>query len=136
MAIDSIQGTSRLKSLTDLWAERIQASRARQDAPAAVSAQDGKIRVSQPGAMAVGGAQASEETDNEDEYTRQIKELQKQLQRVMEQIARVKASAMSAEMKASQVQALNAQALQIQAQISQVMTQQARAMQGGVSATV
>ncbi|MCY1302588.1 hypothetical protein D9M68_482500 [compost metagenome] len=138
MAINSINGTSRAISLADLWAEKIQANKEARNAPGAqaeVSGQDGSIRVSAPGSMKVGGAQAAEETDNDDEFTRQIKELQKQLKRVMEQIARVKASGMSAEMKAQQLQALNAQALQIQGQIAQVMAQQARAMQGGVSAT-
>ncbi|ASC66146.1 MULTISPECIES: FlxA-like family protein [Achromobacter] len=138
MAINSISGTSRINSLADLWAEKIQANkeaRNAQSSEASVSNEDGRIRVSNPGGMKVGGAQAAEETDNDDEFTRQIKELQKQLKRVMEQIARVKASGMSAEMKAQQLQALNAQALQIQAQIAQVMAQQARAMKGGVSAT-
>ena len=138
MAINSISGTSRVNSLADLWAQKIQANKETGTAPAAqagVSAQGGAIRVSNPGGLKVGGAQAAEETDNDDEYTRQIKELQKQLKRIMEQIARVKASGLSAEMKAQQVQALNAQALQVQGQISQVMAQQARAMRGGVSAT-
>ncbi|MGY6272040.1 FlxA-like family protein [Achromobacter denitrificans] len=138
MAINSLSGTSRINSLADLWAEKIQANKEAKNPSgtnAVVSSPDGAIRVSNPGAMKVGGAQPAEETDNDDEFTRQIKELQKQLKRVMDQIAKVKASGMSAEMKAQQILALNAQALQIQGQITQVMAQQARAAQGGVSAT-
>ncbi|QVQ26782.1 FlxA-like family protein [Achromobacter deleyi] len=139
MAINSISGTSRIGSLADLWAEKIQASKeaknaAGQDATSLTA--DGKVRINNPAGMKVADTQAAEETDNDDEYTRQIKELQKQLKRIMDQIAKVKASGMSAEMKAQQVLALNAQAVQIQGQIAQVMAQQARAGQGGgVSAT-
>lgn len=138
MATPPLSGISRTSTLADLWTERIQANK---DAKSATGAEattvsaDGKIRVNAPDASKVGGAQASEETDNDDEYTRQIKELQKQLKRVMDQIAKVKASGMSDEMKAQQLLALNAQAVQIQGQISQVMQQQARAAQGGVSTT-
>lgn len=134
MAINSISGTSRIGSLADLWAERIQANKeakaATNESSTTVTA-DGKIRVNNAGSMKVGGAQAAESTDNDDEFTRQIKELQKQLKRVMDQIAKVKSSGMSAEMKAQQLQALNAQAVQIQGQIAQVMAQQAKAAQGG-----
>lgn len=139
MAINSISGTSSIGSLADLWAEKIQASKeaknaAGQDATSLTA--DGKVRINNPAGMKVADTQAAEETDNDDEYTRQIKELQKQLKRIMDQIAKVKASGMSAEMKAQQVLALNAQAVQIQGQIAQVMAQQARAGQGGgVSAT-
>ncbi|MGE8611767.1 MAG: FlxA-like family protein [Achromobacter veterisilvae] len=138
MAIDSLSGTSRLSNLADLWAEKIQANKeakSSQSSQASVTSQDGGLRVNNPGGMKIGGAQAAEETDNDDEFTRQIKELQKQLKRVMDQIAKVRASGMSAEMKAQQLQALNAQAVQIQGQIAQVMAQQARAQQGGVSTT-
>ncbi|CAB3708078.1 FlxA-like family protein [Achromobacter pestifer] len=138
MATTPLSGISRTSTLADLWAERIQANKDAKSAngeEATTVSADGKIRVNAPGASKVGGAQASEETDNDDEYTRQIKELQKQLKRVMDQIAKVKASGMSDEMKAQQLLALNAQALQIQGQISQVMQQQARAAQGGVSTT-
>ena len=138
MAINSISGTSRISSLADLWAEKIQANKEAKNASGqdAVSVTaEGKIRVNNPGATKVGNAQATEETDNDDEYTRQIKELQKQLKRIMDQIAKVKASGMSEEMKAQQLLALNAQAVQIQDQIAQVMVQQARAAKGGVSTT-
>ena len=137
MAINSISGTSRINSLADLWAQKIQANKEARNASddgTTTVAPDGRIRVNHPGAMKVGEAQAPEETDNDDEYTRQIKELQKQLKRVMDQIAKVKASSMPAEIKAQQVMALNAQAVQIQGQIAHVMAQQLRAAQGGVSA--
>lgn len=143
MAISSISGVSRINSMADLWAERIQANKeakaATGDEAVSVS-EDGKIRVSAPAGMKVGAAAATEETDNDDEFTRQIKALQKQLKRVMDQIAKVKASGMSDEMKAQQLMALNAQAVQIQGQIAQVMAQQAQAAQssggsGGVSTT-
>lgn len=136
MAINSISGTSRIGSLADLWAEKIQASKEARNAAgqeATSVTADGKVRVNNPAGMKVADTQAAEETDNDDEYTRQIKELQKQLKRIMDQIAKVKASGMSAEMKAQQVVALNAQAVQIQGQIAQVIAQQARAAQGGVS---
>ncbi|KRC84545.1 hypothetical protein D3C87_638200 [compost metagenome] len=138
MAINSISGTSRIGSLADLWAEKIQANKEARNASGqeavSVSA-DGKVRINNPAGMKVASAEAPEASDNDDEYTRQIKELQKQLKRIMDQIAKVKASGMSAEMKAQQVMALNAQAVQIQGQIAQVLAQQARAAQGGVSAT-
>ncbi len=137
MAIDSISGTSRIGSLADMWAEKIRANKeaknaAGQDAVSVTA--EGKIRVNNPGATNVGKAQAAEETDNDDEYTRQIKELQKQLKRVMDQIAKVKASGMSAEMKAQQIMALNAQAVQIQGQIALLLAKQAQAAKAGVSA--
>lgn len=138
MAINSISGTSRINSLADLWAQKIQANKeakSASDDSATTVTPDGKIRVNNPGAMKVGGAEKTEETDNDDAYTRQIKELQKQLKRVMDQIAKVQASGMPAEMKAQQLMALNAQAVQIQSQITVVMERQARAMRGGVSAT-
>lgn len=138
MAINSISGTSRVGSLADLWAEKIQANKEARNASGqeAVSVTaDGKVRINNPAGMKVASAEAPEASDNDDEYTRQIKELQKQLKRIMDQIAKVKASGMSAEMKAQQVMALNAQAVQIQGQIAQVLAQQARAAQGGVSAT-
>ncbi|MFF7396129.1 FlxA-like family protein [Achromobacter sp. NPDC008082] len=139
MATNPISGVSRINSLADLWAERIQANKEAKSAAGgeAVSVSDeGKIRVNAPGASKVNAAKASEETDNDDVYTRQIKALQKQLKLIMEQIARIKASGMSDEMKAQQLVALNAQAVQIQNQISQVLAQQARdAQRNGVSAT-
>jgi len=138
MATPPINGISRNNPLADLWAERIQANKEAKsgsDGEATSLTSDGKIRVNAPGGMKVASTNASEETDNDDEYTRQIKELQKQLKRVMDQIAKVKASGMSDEMKAQQVLALNAQAVQIQGQIVKVMAQQARAAQGGVSTT-
>ncbi|MEN4920131.1 FlxA-like family protein [Achromobacter spanius] len=138
MAINSISGTSRIGSLADMWAEKIQANKEAKNASGqdAVSVTaEGKIRVNNPASSKVANSQATEETDNDDEYTRQIKELQKQLKRIMDQIAKVKASGMSAEMKAQQVMALNAQAVQIQGQISHLLAEQARAAQGGVSAT-
>ena len=64
MAINSISGTSRINSLADLWAEKIQANkeaRNGQSSEASVSNEDGRIRVSNPGGMKVGGAQAAEE---------------------------------------------------------------------------
>ncbi|MBB1596854.1 FlxA-like family protein [Achromobacter sp. UMC46] len=136
MATTPINGISRSNPLADLWAERIQANKeAKSDASGEASSlsADGKIRVNSPGGLKVAGANASEETDNDDEYTRQIKALQKQLKRIMDQIAKVKASGMSDEMKAQQLMALNAQAVQIQGQIAQVMAQQARASQSGGS---
>lgn len=138
MATLPISGISRATPLADLWAERIQANKEARPAAggeASTLGADGKIRVNSPGGLKVAGANASEETDNDDEYTRQIKELQKQLKRVMDQIAKVKASGMSDEMKAQQLLALNGQAMQIQGQIAQVMSQQARASQGGISTT-
>ena len=140
MAIDPISGSSRVNSLADLWAQKIRANKEAKgasDAEASTSA-DGKIRVDNPGGLKMGNVQETKETEdssNDDAYTRQIKELQKQLKRVMDQIAKVKASGMPAEMKAQQLMALNAQAMQIQQQITAVMDKQARAMQGGVSAT-
>lgn len=138
MAISPLSGTSRTGSIADLWAEKIQANKESRNASgqeATSLTADGKVRVNDPAGMKVASAQATEETANDDEYTRQIKELQKQLKRIADQIAKVKASGMSAEMKAQQVLALNAQAVQIQGQIAQLMAQQARAAQGGVSAT-
>ncbi|WP_315137722.1 FlxA-like family protein [Achromobacter marplatensis] len=138
MATTPINGISRNNPLADLWAERIQANKEAKLATggdATSLTADGKVRVNAPGGMNVGATSASEETDNDDEYTRQIKELQKQLKRVMDQIAKVKASGMSDEMKAQQLLALNGQAVQIQGQIAQVMAQQARAAKGGVSTT-
>ena len=140
MAIDPISGSSRINSLADLWAQKIQANKeakSASDAEASTVSADGKIRVNAPGGLKMGNVQETKETEdssNDDAYTRQIKELQKQLKRVMDQIAKVKASGMPAEMKAQQLMALNAQAMQIQQQITEVMEQQARAMQGGVSA--
>jgi len=140
VAINSISGTSRISSLADLWAEKIQANKeakggSRQDAVSV--SEEGKIRVNNPAAAKVANAQAAEETDNEDEFTRQIKQLQKQLKLIMDQIAKIKASGMSDEMKAQQMMALNAQAVQIQGQITKVLAQQASAAKknGGVSAT-
>lgn len=136
MAINSISGTSRIGSLADLWAEKIQANKEAKNAAGQDSVSvtaEGKVRVNNPAGMKVATAQATEETDNEDEYSRQIKELQKQLKRIMDQIAKVRASGMSAEMKAQQITALNAQAVQIQGQIAQILAQQARAAQGGSS---
>lgn len=139
MAINSIGGTSRIGSLAELWAQKIQANKEAKEsagAEATTVTPDGKIRVNNAGAMGIGGATASEETDNDDEFTRQIKMLQKQLKRIMDQIAKVQASGMSDEMKAQQLQSLNAQAMQIQGQIQQVLIQQAKAaMTSGVSAT-
>ncbi|KGD95288.1 hypothetical protein JL37_11450 [Achromobacter sp. RTa] len=140
MAIDPISGNSRVNSLADLWAQKIQANKEARSASgmeASTVSADGKIRVDNPGGLKVGNTQAAKETEdssNDDAYTRQIKELQKQLKRVMDQIAKAQASAMPAEMKAQQLMALNAQAMQIQRQITEVMDQQARAMGGGVSA--
>lgn len=142
MAIDSISGTSRIGSMADLWAQKIQANKEARDAkagdPGITVTPDGKIRVTNAGAMKVGQAEETESSDNDDHYTRQIKELQRQLKRVMEQMERVRASNASAEQKATQLQALNAQAMQIMGMIQQVMAEQAKAMakaNGGVSAT-
>ncbi|MFY4257804.1 hypothetical protein ACOTCG_09415 [Achromobacter xylosoxidans] len=139
MAIDSISGTSRIGSLADLWAQKIRANKeAKEDNQGVTVTPDGKIRVTNPGATKVGQAQETESSDNDDQYTRQIKELQRQLKRVMEQMERVRASNASAEQKATQLQALNAQAMQIMGLIQQVMAEQAKAMAkatGGVSAT-
>lgn len=136
MAINSISGVSRTNSLADLWAERIQANKEAKSAPAgdAVTVgEDGAVRVNTPGGGKINTAPA-EETDNDDEFTRQIKALQKQLKLIMDQIAKVKASGMSEEMKAQQLVSLSAQAVQIQGQIAQVLAQQARAAQkNGVS---
>ncbi|MFY0480037.1 FlxA-like family protein [Achromobacter marplatensis] len=139
MATTPINGISRNNSLADLWAERIQANKEAKSAPdgeATTVSADGKIRVNGALGLKVASASASEETDNDDEYTRQIKELQRQLKRVMDQIAKVRASGMSDEMKAQQLLALNGQAVQIQGQIAQVMAQQARAAKSsGISTT-
>ena len=141
MAINSIGGTSRIGSIADLWAQKIQANKeakdAKDDSQGVTVTPDGKIRVSNAGAMKVGQAQETESSENDDTYTRQIKELQRQLKRVMEQMERVRASNASAEQKATQLQALNAQAIQIMGQIQQVMAEQikAAAKAGGVSAT-
>ncbi|CAB5515938.1 hypothetical protein [Achromobacter anxifer] len=140
MAIDPISGNSRINSLADLWAQKIQANKEAKSASgteASTTSADGKIRVDNPGGLKVGNVQEAKETEDssdDDAYTRQIKELQRQLKRVMDQIAKVQASGMSAEMKAQQLMALNAQAMQIQQQITEVMDQQAQAMRGGVSA--
>ena len=141
MAIDPISGSSRVNSLADLWAQKIRANKeakSASDAEASTVSADGKIRVNNPGGLKMGKVQEAKETEdssNDDAYTRQIKELQKQLKRVMDQIAKVKASGMPAEMKAQQLMALNAQAMQIQQQITAVMEKQAQAMKRGVSAT-
>ncbi|MGE8620589.1 MAG: FlxA-like family protein [Achromobacter spanius] len=138
MAINSIGGTSRIGSLADMWAQKIQANKEAKESAgteATTVTPDGKIRVNNAGAMAVGGAKATEETDNDDEFTRQIKMLQKQLKRIMDQIAKVQASGMSDEMKAQQLQSLNAQAMQIQGQIQQVLIQQAKAAMASSGAT-
>ncbi len=140
MAIDPISGNSRINSLADLWAQKIQANKEAKSASgteASTTSADGKIRVDNPGGLKMGNVQEAKETEDssdDDAYTRQIKELQRQLKRVMDQIAKVQASGMSAEMKAQQLMALNAQAMQIQQQITEVMDQQAQAMRGGVSA--
>ncbi|RBL82656.1 hypothetical protein DDE05_35960 [Streptomyces cavourensis] len=142
MAIDSISGTSRIGSIADLWAQKIQANKeakdAKDDSKGVTVTPDGKIRVSNAGAMKVGQTEETESSENDDHYTRQIKELQRQLKRVMEQIARVRDSNASAEQKATQMQALNGQAMQIMSQIQQVMAEKAKAMakaNGGVAAT-
>lgn len=128
MAIDSIRGTSRIGSMADLWAQKIQANKeAKAGDPGVSVTPDGKIRVNNAGAMKVGQAQETESSDNDDQYTRQLK-------RVIEQMARVRASNASAEQKATQLQALNVQAMQIMGMIQQVMAEQAKA-NGGVSAT-
>ncbi|QQB37735.1 FlxA-like family protein [Achromobacter deleyi] len=133
MAIDSISGTSRIGSMADLWAQKIQANKEAKDAkagdPGVSVTPDGKIRVNNAGAMKVGQTQETESSDNDDSYTRQIKELQRQLKRIMEQIERVRASNASAEQKATQIQALNAQAVQVMGQIQKVMELQAKAAQ-------
>ncbi|CAB3925203.1 hypothetical protein LMG26846_05990 [Achromobacter insuavis] len=133
MAIDSISGTSRIGSMADLWAQKIQANKEAKDAkagdPGVSVTPDGKIRVNNAGATKVGQTQETESSDNDDSYTRQIKELQRQLKRIMEQIERVRASNASAEQKATQIQALNAQAVQIMGQIQKVMELQAKAAQ-------
>lgn len=141
MAIDPISGNSRINSLADLWAQKIRANKeakSASDAETSTVSADGKIRVNNPGGLKMGNVQEAKETEdssNDDAYTRQIKELQKHLKRVMDQIAKVKASGMPAEMKAQQLMALNAQAMQIQQQITAVMEKQAQAMKRGVSAT-
>ena len=141
MAIDPISGNSRINSLADLWAQKIRANKeakSASDAETSTVSADGKIRVNNPGGLKMGNVQEAKETEdssNDDAYTRQIKELQKQLKRVMDQIAKVKASGMPAEMKAQQLMALNAQAMQIQQQITAVMEKQAQAIKRGVSAT-
>lgn len=136
MAINSISGVSRTNSLADLWAERIQANKEAKSASAGEAvtvSEDGAVRVNTPGGGKINTA-PTEETDNDDEFTRQIKALQKQLKLIMDQIAKVKASGMSEEMKAQQLVSLSAQAVQIQGQIAQVLAQQARAaQQNGVS---
>ncbi|CAB3735834.1 FlxA-like family protein [Achromobacter piechaudii] len=137
MAINSIGGTSRIGSLADMWAQKIQANKeakAASDAAATTVTPDGKIRVTTPGSMNVGGAKETEDTSNDDHFTRQIKELQKQLKRIMDQIAKVQASGMSDEMKAQQLQSLNGQAMQIQGQIQQVIIQQAKAAMAAAAA--
>lgn len=138
MAINSIGGTSRIGSLAELWAQKIQANKEAKEsagAEATTVTPDGKIRVNNAAAMGIGGAKATEETDNDDEFTRQIKMLQKQLKRIMDQIAKVQASGMSDEMKAQQLQSLNAQAMQIQGQIQQVLIQQAKAAMASAGST-
>ncbi|CAB3629717.1 MAG: FlxA-like family protein [Achromobacter sp.] len=142
MAIDSISGTSRIGSMADLWAQKIQANKEAKDAkagdPGVSVTPDGKIRVNSAGATKVGQTQETESSENDDYYTQVIKELQRQLKRVMEQIARVRDSNASAEQKATQMQALNGQAQQIMGQIQKVMTEKIKAMAkatGGVSAT-
>ncbi|WP_332613253.1 FlxA-like family protein [Achromobacter sp. ESBL13] len=130
MAINSIGGTSRTGSMADLWAQKIQANKEATDpagGEATTVSPDGTIRVNKAGALRVGGTKASEDAGNDDEFTRQIKELQKQLKRIMDQIAKVQASGMSDEMKAQQLQALNGQAMQIQGQIQKVLVLQAKA---------
>lgn len=130
MAIDSLGGTSRLGNMQDLWAQRIQANKEAKESGSSVTVSpDGQIRVKNPGAKAVGGAQETESSDNDDTYTRQIKELQRQLKRIMDQIARVRASNASAEQKATQISALNAQAVQVMGQIQKVMDLQVKAAQ-------
>jgi len=149
LAIDSISGNART-ALYDLWAQKIQAEkdakRGSQDESGsqetvAVSA-TGALRVNAKGAgggPSVGGAQETSSSDNEDEYTRQIKELQRQLKRIQQQIAKVQSSGLPAEQKAQQIQALNAQAVQIMGQIQKIMAMQAKAAAaaagGGISAT-
>ncbi|AYD66134.1 hypothetical protein DVB37_21025 [Achromobacter sp. B7] len=137
MAINSLGGSSRIGSLADLWVQKIQANKEAKDpagGEATTVTPDGKIRVNNAGALSVGGTKASEDTGNDDEFTRQIKELQKQLKRIMDQIAKVQASGMSDEMKAQQLQALNGQAMQIQGQIQQVLVQQAKAAMASAAA--
>ncbi|WP_025139569.1 hypothetical protein [Achromobacter sp. DH1f] len=133
MAINSIGGTSRIGSIADLWAQKIQANKeakdAKDDSQGVTVTPDGKVRVSNAGAMKVGQSKETESSDNDDTYTRQIKELQRQLKRIMEQIERVRASNASAEQKATQLQALNSQAMQVMGQIQKVMELQAKAAQ-------
>ena len=122
MAINSLGGSSRIGSLADLWVQKIQANKEAKDptgGEATTVTPDGKIRVNNAGALSVGGTKASEDTGNDDEFTRQIK---------------VQASGMSDEMKAQQLQALNGQAMQIQGQIQQVLVQQAKAAMASAAA--
>ena len=135
MAINSLGGTSRIGNMQDLWAQKIQANKeAKESGDSVTVTPDGKIRVNSASAMKVGNAQETESTDNDDSYTRQIKELQRQLKRIMEQIERVRASNASAEQKATQITALNAQAVQVMGQIQKVMDLQAKAAQTAASA--
>lgn len=85
-----------------------------------------KIKANQ---SATSANKASESTENEDDYTRILKELQRQLRIVMEQIRRVQASNASAEQKAQQVQMLNTQAVAIQGQIQKVLAAQLKKLQ-------
>ncbi|MBB1628420.1 FlxA-like family protein [Achromobacter sp. UMC71] len=139
MAIDPLNGNSRIANMADLWAQKIRANKEAKDtANSTAVAPDGKIRVTNAKGMKVGQTEEPESSENDDHYTRQIKELQRQLKRVMEQIARVRDSNASAEQKATQMQTLNGQAVQIMNQIQQVLAAKAKAMAkatGGVAAT-
>lgn len=134
MAINPINSNSQL-AMFDLWNHRIRANREEKNAdgsdPVTLSP-DGKLRLSAEQSGLSGSNKANEAEDldpkeDDDIYTRQIKELLRQLRRVMEQIRKVEASGLSPEQKSEQLQTLNSQATQIMSQIQKVLVAKAKA---------
>ena len=135
MAINPIGSTSN-NAMFDLWNQKIRANREDKSAdgsdPVTISA-DGKLRLNGEQSGLNGSNKKAEEAadlepkEDDDIYTRQIKQLLRQLSKVMEQIRKIEASSMPAEQKSEQLQSLNSQATQIMGQIQKVLIAKAKA---------
>ena len=135
MAINPIGSTSN-NAMFDLWNQKIRANREDKSAdgsdPVTISA-DGKLRLNGEQSGLNGSNKKAEEAadlepkEDDDIYTRQIKQLLRQLSKVMEQIRKIEASSMPAEQKSEQLQSLNSQATQIMGQNQKVLIAKAKA---------
>ena len=109
MAINPIGSTSN-NAMFDLWNQKIRANREDKSAdgsdPVTISA-DGKLRLNGEQSGLNGSNKKAEEAadlepkEDDDIYTRQIKQLLRQLSKVMEQIRKIEASSMPAEQKSN-----------------------------------